>query len=469
MGRKPLKRAERGIMINKRLVSLGLAAVMAASLMVGCSAKESGASEPSKQGTQAGVPADGEKAGEKVELTFFYPIGVGGALATLIENLCTEFTRENPDIVLNPVFAGNSSETMTKTISALQGGTPPDFAILPNPELYSLLSMDAVIPLDDLIAKDGGDEYINDFIPAFMKNSYKDGKVYSIPFQRSTIIMYYNKDQFREAGLDPDHFPETWEELRAAAEKLTVRDASGNVSRWGVMIPTDDPFIFYAFSKANSEGDGNIMSPDGKKVYFDTEGNVDALQFLLDLGKTDKVMPEGSIKWGDGPSNFMAGATAITCTSTGSLTNILDNTNFEVGTAFMPKSKQYGSPTGGANFYIFKGIDEKKQEAAWKFIRWITEPERVAQWSIDTGYVATRNSAYDTKLLKDYQAAVPQAKTGGDQLQYACSELMVYDNQRCLQALKNGIDSAMTGAATPEAAMKQAQAEADSILAQYQQ
>ena len=74
---------------------------------------------------------------------------------------------------------------MTKTVSALQGGTPPDFAILPNPELYSLLDMDAVIPLDDFIAKDGGQEYIDDFIPAFMKNSYYDGKTYSIPFQRN--------------------------------------------------------------------------------------------------------------------------------------------------------------------------------------------------------------------------------------------------------------------------------------------
>ena len=463
-------------MRKKRLVSMMLAAAMTAGLLAGCgsgakSDSGSAAGGNTTAAAEGGSAAEGGQAAEdeKIELTFFYPIGVGGALATLIENLATEFTKENPNIVLNPVFAGNSTETMTKTVSALQGGTPPDFAILPNPELYSLLDMDAVIPLDDFIAKDGGQEYIDDFIPAFMKNSYYDGKTYSIPFQRSTIIMYYNKDQFKEAGLDPEKPPTNWDELREYAKKLTVTDASGNVSRWGVMIPMDDPFMFYGFCRQNSsDPQSQIMAEDGKSVYFDTPENAEALQYLVDLAQVDKVMPEGSIKWGDGPSNFMAGATSITFTSSGSLTNILDNTDFEVGTAFLPAGMQYGSATGGANLYIFKDIDEKKQEAAWKFIRWITEPERAAQWSIDTGYVATRKSSYDTDRMKEYLAKVPQAATAKDQLDYACSELRVHNNQRVLQALKQGVDAAMTGAMTPEEAMKQAQAEAEALLESYQ-
>ena len=451
-------------MKRKKLVSLCLAASMTAGMLAGCGAGET----KETAGTKGESTAAATESGEKTELTFFYPIGVGGALATLIENLSTEFTKENPDIVINPVFAGNSTETMTKTVSALQGGTPPDFAILPNPELYSMLDMDAVIPLDDLIAKDGGQEYIDDFIPAFMENSYYEGKVYSIPFQRSTIIMYYNKEHFKEAGLDPEQPPATWDELREYAKKLTVTDASGNVSRWGVMIPTDAPFMFYGICRQNSDDpEYQIMSEDGTQVFFDSEENAQALQYLIDLSKKDKVMPEGSIKWADGPSNFMAGAASITFTSSGSLTNILDNTDFEVGTAFLPAGKQYGSATGGANFYIFKDIAPKKQEAAWKFIRWITEPERAAQWSIDTGYVATRKSCFDTDLLKEYLEKVPQAETAREQLDYACSELRVHNNQRVLQALKQGIDAAITNASTPEEALKQAQQEADSLLQAY--
>ena len=168
--------------------------------------------------SMAALPAT-SLAEETVELTFYYPVGVGGDLALLIENLAAEFTKENPNIIINPVFCGNSTETTTKTIAAIQGGNAPDFAILGNSELYSMLSLEAIIPLDDLIAADeDGQEYIDDFWPAFLQNSYYDGHIYSIPFQRSTIIMYYNKDAFRAAGLDPEMPPTTWEELADYAQ-----------------------------------------------------------------------------------------------------------------------------------------------------------------------------------------------------------------------------------------------------------
>ena len=75
------------------------------------------------------VPA-AVSAEETIQLTFHYPVGVGGDLALLIENMAAEFTKENPNIVINPVFCGNSTETMTKTVAAIQGGNAPDFAIL---------------------------------------------------------------------------------------------------------------------------------------------------------------------------------------------------------------------------------------------------------------------------------------------------------------------------------------------------
>lgn len=407
-------------------------------------------------------------AEEKVELTFHYPVGVGGDLALLIENLSSEFTKENPNIVINPVFCGNSTETMTKTVAAINGGNAPDFAILGNSELYSLLHLEAIMPLDDLIAADpDGQDYINDFWPAFMQNSYYEGKIYSIPFQRSTIIMYYNKDAFRAAGLDPDSPPTTWEELSDYAQKLTVRDNAGNVTQWGIQISTNDPFTFSPFALQNSENGENLMTRDGKTAMFDTPGNVDALQFLVDLSQKYKAMPEGVIVWADSTSNFMAGNAAMLYMSSGSLTNILQNSNFEVGTCFLPAGKRYGSATGGANFYIFDGISEEKLAATWKFIRWMTEPERAAQWSIDTGYVATRQSCFDLDIMKEYLAKIPQAKTAGDQLIYAGSELMLYDNTRCWDILKNAIDATMTLAKTPSEALKDAQVQVDEVLTEF--
>ena len=251
-------------------------------------------------------------------------------------------------------------------------------------------------------------------------------------------------------------------------QKLTVRDENGNVTQWGVQISTNDPFMFSPFALQNSENGENLMTSDGKTALFNTEGNAEALQFLVDLSQKYQAMPEGVIVWADSTSNFMAGTAAMLYMSSGSLTNVLKNTDFEVGTCFLPAGKRYGSATGGANFYIFDGISDEKLAATWKFIRWITEPERAAQWSIDTGYVATRKSCFELDVLKDYFAAVPQAATAGDQLQYAGSELMLYDNTRCWDILKNAIDAAMTLTMTPEEALAQAQAEVDQVLADYQ-
>ncbi|MEF2246050.1 ABC transporter substrate-binding protein [Paenibacillus sp. IITD108] len=406
------------------------------------------------------------ESSKTIELTFFYPIGVGGPLAKLIETQTKQFMDENPNIKLNAVFAGNSSETMTKTITAIQSGTSPDFAILGNSELYTLLSMNAITPLNDLIAKDGGDEYIDDFLPALMENSVYDNKIWSIPFQRSTLIAYYNKEHFIEAGLDPNKAPENWEELVEYGKKLTKKDAKGNVEQWGMMIPTDG-FIFTAFSQQNSTNGDGLMTKDGKKALFNTEGNVDALQYIVDLNKKHGVMPEGVVKWETAPANFIEGKTSIIITTTGNLANIKNNAKFDFGTAFLPQGLRQGSASGGANIYIFKSSSEEKQEAAWKFIRWITEPERTAQWNVDTGYIATRKSAYETDLMKQYVQDVPQALTGKNQLDYAGSELRLYENGKNMQILVSAIESALTGSKTAEQALADAQAESDKVLAPF--
>ena len=83
-------------------------------------------------------------------------------------------------------------------------------------------------------------KWLDGFYPAFMANSHADGKTWSVPFQRSTAIFYYNKAAFQDAGLDPEKFPTTWAELAATAEKLTKRDASGRVTRWGMKMAGDE-------------------------------------------------------------------------------------------------------------------------------------------------------------------------------------------------------------------------------------
>jgi sn-glycerol 3-phosphate transport system substrate-binding protein len=153
--------------------------------------------------------------------------------------------------------------------------------------------------------------------------------------------------------------------------------------------------------------------------------------------------------------------------TTGSLSKILSTAKFPVGVSFMPKKVQFGAPTGGGNFYLFKKTDPAKQQAAWKFIQFLISPEQTAQWSIDTGYIASRKSAYDVQAMKDYGAKYPQALVARDQLQYAAKELTGHNSAQLQKILGNAVQSVVTGKAQPQAALDDAQTQADKLLSQF--
>jgi sn-glycerol 3-phosphate transport system substrate-binding protein len=154
-------------------------------------------------------------------------------------------------------------------------------------------------------------------------------------------------------------------------------------------------------------------------------------------------------------------------TTTGNLTNVRTNAKFPFGVAVLPAGKQPGSPTGGGNFYIFKKATRAQQEMAFKFVRFMTTPERAAQWSIGTGYVGVRPDAYDTPAMKTYVADFAPALVARDQLASAVAELSTHENQRVTKALNDALQAALTGAKAPGPALADAQAEAERILKAY--
>jgi sn-glycerol 3-phosphate transport system substrate-binding protein len=304
------------------------------------------------------------------------------------------------------------------------------------------------------------------FFPAFMANSRTAGKTWGIPFQRSTIVLYWNKEAFAQAGLDPEKPPATWAEETAFAQKLTRRDASGNAAQWGMQIPSSG-FPYWLFQALTTQNDVLLMNEAGDRTFFDKPAVIDALQRWVDLGRTLKVMAPGVVEWGTTPKDFFERKTAMMWTTTGNLTNVRNNAKFPFGVAMLPAGKQRGTPTGGGNFYIFKNASRLQQEAAVKFAAWMTSPERAAQWGIEAGYVAVRPDAWDTSAMQKYVAGFPAAAVARDQLQYAVAELSTHDNQRVTKALNDGLQAALTGSKKPDQAMKDAQAEAERLLKPY--
>jgi sn-glycerol 3-phosphate transport system substrate-binding protein len=155
-------------------------------------------------------------------------------------------------------------------------------------------------------------------------------------------------------------------------------------------------------------------------------------------------------------------------TTTGNLTNVRTNAKFAFGVAAMPSKARGGSPTGGGNIYIFKNGDKAKEMAALEFARFLSTPERAADWGIATGYVATRPDAWQTDAMKKYTADFPPAAVARDQLKDAVAELSTHDNQRVTKVLNDALQAILTGAKPAKAALDDAQAEANRILASYQ-
>ncbi|MBG3878536.1 ABC transporter substrate-binding protein [Desulfovibrio oxamicus] len=407
----------------------------------------------------------GTALAEKVNLTFYFPVSVGGPITKIVEGMTEQFMKDHPDIQVTPVYAGIYRETLTKALTALRGGEPPHVAVLLSTDMYTLIDEDAVVAYDDIL-KPEEMGFTKAFFPGFMRNSQTGGKTWGIPFQRSTIVMYWNKEAFKAAGLDPEKGPANWNELVEMGKKLTVRDASGKVTQWGVAVPSTG-YAYWMFQALAIQNGVELMNAEGTKTYFDNPKAIEALQFLVDLAYKHEVSPKGTIDWATTPRDFFERKSAIMWTTTGNLTNVRTNAPFPFGVGMLPANARPGSPTGGGNFYIFKKATPAERKAAVTFVQWMTSAERAAQWGIDTGYVAVRPDAWETPAMKDYVSKFPVAAVARDQLAHAVPELSTHDNQRVTKALDDAIQAAVTGSKKPADALKDAQKEAERILRRY--
>ncbi|WP_026971806.1 ABC transporter substrate-binding protein [Aliagarivorans marinus] len=400
---------------------------------------------------------------ETTELTMYYPISVGGPLTQVVDGMVDEFEAANPDVNVTAIYAGNYDDTRVKALAAINAGEAVQTSVMFSIDMLELQSRGVIRPFNDFVKTEEDQQWLDSFYPALMENGQLDGQTYGIPFQRSTIVMFYNKDAFREAGLDPEKAPTTWAEMADVASKLVKKNGSGETERWGLMVPsTGYPYwMFGAFAKQQGE---TLMNQAGTEVNFNSPKMVEALQYWRDLGDKYQVMPTGTIEWGTLRQEFLEQNTAMMWHTTGNLTAVMQQASFDVGVAQLPGNVEPGSPTGGGNFYLMNSGSEAEQEAAFRLVKFMTAPERSAQWSIATGYVGISEAAYATADLQDYAKQVPQALVARDQLSVATAELATYDAGRVRRVLDDAIQSTLTGQASAEEALNTAQSQAERLL-----
>ena len=398
-------------------------------------------------------------AAAETELTMYYPIAVGGALTEVVDGIVADFEAANPDIKVDAIYSGNYDDTRVRALSALASGEPAQLAVMFSIDAYDLIEQDLVVAFEDI---DGvNPDWLDSFYPALMANSRIEGKTWGIPFQRSTIVAYYNKEKFREVGLDPESPPATWDELISMGKALT-KDGT-----YGLMIPSTG-YPYWMFQALAIQNGKEVMSNDGLTTYFDDDAVVDTLAFWLSLSQEHGIMPTGTVEWGTLRQAFLEGQTAMMWHSTGNLTAVKNNASFDFGVAELPANVRPGSPTGGGNFYVFKDTSPEEKAAALKLIEFMTAPEQAATWSIKTGYMGVSPAAYETEALMAYTEEFPPALVARNQLENAVAEFSTFETARVREGLNNAIQAALTGSKSPADALAEAQAAAARLLRDYQ-
>lgn len=388
-----------------------------------------------------------QTAKKPVFLRYMYPVGVSGPLAKEMAAMVSDFNAAHPDIVVEHIYTGDYDPTEQKILTSIQAENPPDVFLTILSAMRSFLALDSLADITDWAKEDG---IFDDFHPTILKTAMDNGRLYGLPFQSSTAVLYWNKDAFKQAGLDPDKPPVTWDEMREYAIKLTQRKGA-DVERWGVTISGGwHDWLFESFVRQNGKV---FWQPD--KVEFDIPESVEALELWAKLANEDKVMPRHST-WQSAPPDFVAGRTAMLYHTTGILTFLRNSTKFPFGLAFMPKKKQYGSVIGGGPLWVAKHIPEERKRAAYTFAKWMTNTEGNARWGLATGYIPARKSSWELPHVKKYVLEVPESRLPWDQLEYAGAFLQVPQYQKVRETLKSALDAVLDGKETPTKALERA-------------
>ncbi|WP_341703294.1 ABC transporter substrate-binding protein [Ferrovibrio sp.] len=417
----------------------------------------------------AALSAGLSSAQAATSIQLFFPVPVQGKLANEMQNVVKRFNDAHKDIEVTPVYTGSYDDTNLKTRAAIKAGKPPAVVIMSANFILEYVINGEVQPFDDLARADGQTpaQFMDNFWPALHANATIDGKIYGVPFHNSTPLLYYSVDAFKEAGLNPDQPPATWEDWIKAAQALTKREGN-TVKRWGFMMPATYDYLGWITSALNMSNGGQYYNTVyGGEVYYNTPTMLGAVTLLHDMVHRHKVMPEGVNDANATTNAFFAGNLGMMVLSTGSLSFVRENMKHPYKVAFLPRNVRNAVPIGGASLMMPKGLDEAQKKAAWTLVKWLTSPKQSGEWSRFTGYFAPNRHAYDLPEMKDFIAKNPDAKVALDQLAYAGPWFATYNTVGVRKALEDQVQAVLSGKQQPQAAVEAAQKAADALLRPY--
>jgi len=352
-----------------------------------------------------------------VELQWWH--AMGGELGQKLEKVANDFNASQSDYKVVPVYKGSYPEAMTGAIAAFRARQHPTIVqVFEVGTATMMAAKGAIYPVYELMKKENEPFDPKAYLPA-VTGYYSDtsGNLLSFPFNSSTPILYYNKDAFKKAGLDPSTPPKTWPEVEAAGKKLQAAGLTcGVTNEWPSWVLVENYSAFHntpIATKSNGLGgidtELKINNPTVEKQIA-TLAEWQKSKLYDYGGRTNKAEPK-----------FYSGECGIFIGSSAARAAILANSKFEVGYGLMPYSPDVkGAPQnsiiGGATLWVLKNRPENEYKGAAKFFAFLSRPETQAWWHQNTGYLPITKASYELSRSEGYYDKNPGTDTSIKQM-----------------------------------------------------
>jgi sn-glycerol 3-phosphate transport system substrate-binding protein len=409
-------------------------------------------------------------AAAQVKIKLWHAMG-GARYEAITKDIAEGFNKAYPNYVIEPLFSGSYAETVTKGIAAIRAGDPPNILQVYEVGTQTMIDSGAIIPVTEVV--NAGEIKWDDYFQPIMNYYTVGGKLNSMPFNSSTAILYYNKDVFKKAGLDPEKPPVTYHDVEEMGKKIVSSGAARAAITFGWPAwMFEQAFAYHNQLYANNE---NGRKGRATQVLFSSPFGLEVVNHWKKWAD-DKLLMYGGREYAPNKA-FLSGEVAMLLQSTSQVSTIEKAAQFAVGTGFLPRIEgkpQGKSVIGGASLWVLKGKGRSPQEldAIAKFFKYIGQPEQAAKWHEDTGYFPATHAA--ERLLRDqgwfkkhpnFETAFKQIQMGPDTP--ATRGVLLGNFVQIRDITDTMLEKAFSGKLSPQAALDEGALEANKVLAEY--
>jgi len=444
-------------MRHKRSLTAYIIAMLAMLLLTACGGSSGGTSGTT---TSAGGANPGVLDPNKKYTVNFWDAFGSGANKTAVDTLTKQYMQKNPNVTVNVQAYDSYATLKTKITAAIAAGKPPAISQVYEEWATQYQQSNAILSLQPFIAGKNGISDLTDFYPTLLKDGQLNGTQYMLPFNKSLIVLYYNVDALKAAGITP---PTTIDEMMADITKATKPDGS----QWGLSYTPDVDFWSILYKGL---GGTDFVSSDGKTAAFAAGANAaiakQALGMLAPLVQSKAIHITTANAW---QNDFASQKSLFGISSIASYPFLKKAINgaFQFSEAPVPAgSKGQFTTLFGTNLALYAGVDADTQSAAWDYMKFLTSSETNAAFVEATGYMPIRQSTFNSTALQSYYTKTPARKAGPASLPYGFVASTVPAWDQCRNVISNAFTSVLKGQSSADDAFAKMTASSNSALSQ---